>query len=96
MDKKGKWRLSPAYDITFPYNYHNVFKKTQPLSINGKVKNIELADFLSISTRFGIKSAKKIINEVAEAVHTFEQTAKKIKLNPIAIQRISNCFRIPE
>jgi serine/threonine-protein kinase HipA len=94
MDKEGRWKLSPAYDITFPYNYTNIFKKTQPLSINGKVKNIEVADFLSISNRFGIKGAQKIITEVKTAVLTFENTATKLKLNELAIKRVSDCFRI--
>ena len=96
MDKTGKWKLSPAYDITFPYNYKNIFKRTQPLSINGKIKDIQIEDFLSISAHYGIKSAKKIIEEVKSAVLNFEVHAEQLALNPLAIKRISSCFRIPE
>jgi serine/threonine-protein kinase HipA len=96
MDKDGKWTLSPGYDITFPYNVNNIFKKTQPLSINGKVKNITSEDFLTISNKYGIKSAEKIMGEIKDAVLSFEEIAIKMKLNNGVIKNISSCFRLPE
>jgi serine/threonine-protein kinase HipA len=44
MDKNGKWTLSPGYDITFPYDYNKVWKRTQPIAINGKIKASEIAE----------------------------------------------------
>lgn len=81
MNKKGEWSLSPAYDITFPYELSKVWKKDQAMSINGKTKNITLNDLLILGNEFGIKGAKNIINDTAECLSGFKDMALKKKLS---------------
>ena len=36
MNRNGKWKLSPAYDVTFAFDPANKWMKAHQLSINGK------------------------------------------------------------
>jgi serine/threonine-protein kinase HipA len=45
MDKRGNWKLSPAYDITFSYNPTGRWTSTHQMSMNGKVDDFTLDDF---------------------------------------------------
>jgi serine/threonine-protein kinase HipA len=93
MDQKGKWSLSPAYDITFPYEVTNIWKRTQPLSINGKVKNIEVEDFLVIAKKYGVKKPKTIIESVKKELSQFSELAKKYQLPKSKAEKVIKCFR---
>lgn len=93
MNKKGIWSLSPAYDITFPYEVSNIWRKTQPLSINGKVKDINISDFLAIATRYGVKQPVNIINSIIKELKQFRDLAIKYELPEDKAKKIEACFR---
>lgn len=65
MDKNGKWRLSPAYDIGFAYNPDGGWTAQHQMSINGKFDGITRADLLEIAKRNNIKEADEIIDQVS-------------------------------
>jgi serine/threonine-protein kinase HipA len=96
MDTNGKWTLSPGYDITFPYDYNKVWKRTQPISINGKIKATEITDedFLLIAKEYGIKRAQQILNEIREVILGFEKMAIKYNLPENKFRAIKSHFRI--
>ena len=80
MDKNGKWKLSPAYDII----YSKAVGILNPLmTINGKIKGYKIKDFLDIAKSFLIdkKKALIIIDEIKEVLNTFNQRADDIKLD---------------
>jgi serine/threonine-protein kinase HipA len=62
------WRLAPAYDLTFAHNPQGEWTHQHLMSVNGKFKQIERADLLSVADRFGIRRADRLIDEVQEAV----------------------------
>lgn len=93
MDKQGLWSLSPAYDITFPYQPVKVFKKEQPISINGKTKNITLEDFNAIAKRFGIKNTNRIHKEIITAISQFRMFSERLKLDQDTTNTIESLFR---
>ena len=70
MDKKGKWQLSPAYDITFSYNPANRWLRAHQMTVNGKQTEIGLSDLIEAGNRMEIKErrCKDIINEVRSVV----------------------------
>ena len=96
MDENGKWTLSPGYDITFPYDYNKVWKRTQPISINGKIKASEITDedFLQIAKEYGIKHGKKILAKIKAVILDFEKLAIKYNLPENKFCAIKNNFRI--
>jgi serine/threonine-protein kinase HipA len=86
MDKKGIWKLSPAYDIT----YSKGLLKSHTTTIGGKDLNITREDILKIAKAQSIKPirATKIIDTCIEVVKTFEEKAKNIGLD---IKTIKEC-----
>src|SRR5574344_2331939 len=80
MDKRGKWSLSPAYDITFAYDLSNQYLKSHQMSINKKITKIYQEDLIQCGKTMDIKVSKcrKIIDEVYEAVKDYETLARSV------------------
>lgn len=80
MDRKGKWMLSPAYDITFSYNPSNKWLRAHQMTINGKTTKIEKIDLLEAGAKMGVKErrCKDIINEIATKVSGFQSFAEQV------------------
>lgn len=76
MDKKGKWRLSPAYDIGFAYNPKGAWIDTHQMSINGKFDNVTRKDLLACAASNNIKNAAEIIDKVCETVSRWPEVAR--------------------
>jgi serine/threonine-protein kinase HipA len=92
MNRKGKWSLSPAYDITFSYNPDNVWLKAHQMKINNKTTGITRDDLLATGANMGIGTAKvkRIINEVNDAVSNWEQIAKDNGIRQKTIDAVSS------
>ncbi len=77
MDKAGRWRLSPAYDVTFAYNPNGPWTAQHQLSLNGKrddfaVTDLEaVADFASLRRGF----ARDTLERVQEATERWPDFA---------------------
>lgn len=80
MDRNGRWRLAPAYDVTFSYNPDNRWLRTHQMTINGKNRNIELEDLLVAGANMGISKKKcmNIVSEVDKVVSNFEEYADAV------------------
>lgn len=70
MDKTGKWRLSPAYDITFSYDPSNKWLRAHQMTINGKTDKINKDDLLAAGATMGIKEkrCRDIVGEIGTKV----------------------------
>jgi len=81
MDKRGKWRLSPAYDIT--YANGQGFTKNHQMSIAGKVSDITLEDVrkLAEKTKLSNGNRDEIIKQIVHVVSGFEVRAKMMGIN---------------
>lgn len=66
MDKTGKWRLSPAYDMGFAYNPAGGWTAKHQMSINGKFDDINRHDLIEFAKRNNIKDAAEIIDRTCE------------------------------
>lgn len=76
MDKTGKWKLSPAYDLGFAYNPKGTWTDTHQMSINGKFDDITRQDLLACAASNNIKKANEMIDKVCEVVSRWPETAK--------------------
>lgn len=76
MDKTGKWKLSPAYDLGFAYNPKGTWTDTHQMSINGKFDDITRQDLLACAASNNIKKANEMIDKVCEVVSRWSETAK--------------------
>ena len=73
MDRKGTWRLSPAYDITYAYKQGGRFIGDHQLTFNGLVGNdVTINTFKDIAKTFEIKEYKTIINMILQIRETLQ------------------------
>ena len=77
MYENGKWKLAPAYDLTFAYNPESYWLKNHNININGKNSNITQEDLLAVGEKFGIKKGESILLKISEAVQNFKYYADK-------------------
>ena len=77
MNPKGEWRLSPAYDMSWAYNPNGGWPATHQMSVNNKWDNITREDLLTVAGEMNVKGAKKIIDQVVDAVAQWQRLAKE-------------------
>lgn len=68
MDKQGRWRLSPAFDVIYAWNPDGAWTSRHQMSINGKLDDFDLDDIEAVAKRFSIRNRKDILEEVTTAV----------------------------
>ncbi|WP_353481251.1 type II toxin-antitoxin system HipA family toxin [Haliscomenobacter sp.] len=71
MDGTGKWRLAPAYDLTFSYSGHGMHS-TMVAGESAKPTRMHL---MKLATYFNVKNASNIIDEVQNVVHNWKKYA---------------------
>lgn len=83
MDRDGKWRLSPAYDIT----YSKGMLKSHATTIAGKDLDITKDDLLKIAKSQSISPslALKIVDKCISTAKTFETRAIKLGIDAESI-----------
>jgi len=77
MDKVGKWKLSPAYDLTFSsssYGHHNT-------TIAGESFNPGFSNLMELAHEFKVNNAKTIIDEVKTTVACWSKFAEEAGVN---------------
>ena len=70
MDRRGKWSLSPAYDLTYSNDPNSNYINNHPCLINGKSDSITAEDCFAVGLEAGLTKPKmqRIAEEVCEAV----------------------------
>ncbi len=86
LEKDGRWRLSPAYDMTFIFNTYGTGPQLDRcMSLGGKTCDITLNDLLEFARDNSIANAHSIIVEVAQSLMQFPQLVDKYHIpNPWA------------
>ena len=88
MDRKGDWRLSPAYDVSWAYNPEGEWTSRHQMSINGKWDSITRKDLLEVAHKMNIKHADAIIDSVRDAVSGWEKTASECDVPKETVRQI--------
>ncbi|QQR58844.1 MAG: type II toxin-antitoxin system HipA family toxin [Candidatus Melainabacteria bacterium] len=83
MDRRGKWSLAPAFDMTYSWNKDGDWTNQHQMSINGKRDNFVLEDFVECGRKALLKSGrvKSIINDVQKSVSDWSDFATKAGLS---------------
>jgi len=84
MQSDGRWKLSPAYDLTFSYGPGGEHSTTYL----GEGKNPNKDTLLALAKKHNISNAKKIIEEVEYGVQCFEEHAKSVGLSKNSVSQI--------
>ncbi|MGH8751604.1 MAG: type II toxin-antitoxin system HipA family toxin [Burkholderiales bacterium] len=76
MDNQGRWRLAPAYDLTYAKGAG--FTSTHQMTLRGKNEGLKKQDLLDFGAQFDVKkNGKHIIEEVRHALGRWPALAKK-------------------
>ena len=96
MDRSGKWRLSPAYDITYSYNLTNKWLSAHQMTINGKKSDISLADLLIAGEKMGLKKKKcmDIISKISLVVSNFDSYAEEANIREKTYSEIKKILEL--
>ena len=68
MNKRGEWRLAPAYDVIYCYNPNGAWTRRHQMSVNGKHDHFEKADFEAVAKRFNLLKKSGVDPVVEETV----------------------------
>lgn len=94
MDMEGKWKITPAYDLTFQYKPDGLWTDVHQSSINGKYDNFTRNDLVEFGKKFGIKKANYVLEEVIHTVSGWTEIASEINIPKQEIEYISKNLRL--
>ena len=96
MNRRGEWRLSPAYDVTYAYNPRGPWTGQHQMSMAGKRGGFERADLLRFAETSGLKMprARRVIDRALDAVADWPRFASEADVEKRDIQRIRRTHRL--
>ncbi|MGM9792317.1 MAG: type II toxin-antitoxin system HipA family toxin [Candidatus Cryptobacteroides sp.] len=93
MDENGRWRLSPAYDLTYIFNVGGFLpERIHCLMMQGKLQGHTIEDALVLARDNGIRKAARIIEEVASAISRFRSFAEECGVKQRWINSVEQCL----
>jgi len=95
MNRRGEWRLSPAFDISYAWNPSGEWTSQHQMSVNGKRDGFEREDLISLAKAADIKKARaeQMIQRVIEVVRRWSDFAGKAGVNDEQIMKIQASHR---
>ena len=94
MDKQGKWKLSPAFDVIYSHNPAGKWTNQHQMSINGKRDDFVLEDMIAVGDSISISKPMDIIKEVLDTVKRWPEFAKKAGVPASHISEIARHHRL--
>lgn len=84
MDRRGAWRLAPAFDLTWSFNPQGAWTAQHQMSMNGRRDGFGIEDFRTCARTAGLKRgrAEAILGEVIEAVRRWPDFAERARVEP--------------
>jgi len=79
MDKRGVWRLSPAFDMTYSYDPTGKWTNVHQIRFNGKQDNFTLEDIVAFGKYCNLSERKsnEILKQIIDSFLKFEELANK-------------------
>ena len=79
MNRRGKWRLSPAFDIAYAWDPRGEWTSRHQMSVNGKRDEFERKDLITLANAAGIKKARanEMVDRAIETVRRWPDFAEK-------------------
>ena len=95
MNRKGTWRLSPAFDVAYAYNPSGAWTSRHQMSLGGKRDAFEHDDLITFAGVGSIKKAKAraILGEVSTAVSNWQLFAEQAGMPENDTARIERSHR---
>ncbi len=96
MDRRGAWRLAPAFDLIYAYNPSGAWTSRHQMSINGKRDDFTTGDLLNAASAADLRppKAKAVLHEVHAAVSAWPDHAAQAAVAPAWIAEIQSQHRL--
>ena len=96
MDKEGRWRLAPAFDVTYAYNPRGDWTARHQMSINGKRDDFTVEDFRACAKTAGLKRglAEQMLDDVIAVVREWPRHADSAGVSPSSRDAIRATLRL--
>lgn len=96
MDKAGRWRLAPAFDVTYSYNPSGRWTGTHQMTVNGKRDGFVMSDIHAAGRSAGLKQgrAAALLEEVTDAVKRWPEFADRARLPGEIVEKIRSAHRL--
>lgn len=96
MDRDGRWRLSPAFDLIYAFNPSGSWTAQHQMSLNGKRDGFTVEDFREVGRTASMKRgrAEQILVEVIAAVESWPEVAATVGIDELRIARITRSHRL--
>lgn len=95
MDRRGNWRLAPAFDLIYAYNPSGAWTSRHQMTLNGKRDDFLSTDLLEAAAHADLRppKAKAVLQEVRSAISNWEQHAEKAEVFPEWVKQIRGKLR---
>ncbi len=96
MNRRGDWKLSPAFDVSYAYDPKGYWTSQHQMSINGKREMFTKQDLLSMAKIAGIKSnrALEMLDRVITTMKSWPEVADNIGIPEDRIRIIQAAHRL--
>ena len=88
MDAKGKWRLAPAYDLTFSYSSHGMHSTM----VAGESANPTIKHLVKLADYFQVKNANAVIDQVQSVVSDWRMYASACEVGRLSTNSIQKAI----
>ena len=96
MDRRGVWRLSPAYDVAYAYNPSGTWTREHQMSVAGKRDGFERTDLERFAESSGLRrlGARRIVDEVVAAVASWPKFAAVAGVDERVVGQVGQAHRV--
>jgi serine/threonine-protein kinase HipA len=94
MDKRGQWKLAPAFDLTYAYNPEGAWTGKHQMTLNGKQDHFTLEDLYIPARQFRISRYEQIVEEVLQIVSQWKTYAQQADVDSKTIEQIGKTHRL--
>ncbi len=87
MDRRGKWRLAPAYDLTFARGHG--FTERHQMRVQDKNSDLRTSDLLAVGVLFDLNDPRAVLAETRAVIARWEEfaTASAVPIDAVRTLR---------
>ena len=96
MNRRGEWRLSPAFDVSYAYDPKGYWTSQHQMSINGRREMFTKQDLISLAKIAGIKNnrAQEMLERVITTMRSWPEIAGNVGIAEDRIRKIQAAHRL--
>lgn len=96
MDRRGSWRLSPAFDVTYAWDPRGDWTSRHQMSINAKRDDFVREDLIALAETAGIKTkqATDMIETILDTFRRWPEYADSADVSSDHIKKIQKALRL--